>query len=171
MVFSMVSLVSPGRPMMKSPCTWMPTFLQFCTKVRPIGFEANDQQTRASVCHGPERLIIAVHARRAGPLKADRFEFLTERQHAVLTDVESVVVEEKFLGLRKHFVRLPEFARYVFHRAHAPRVAGKRLRPQAERTKSRTSARGVERNVRIQQERHIVFFDREMFLVNLGRER
>ena len=115
--------------------------------LRVAGFEADDQQTRAGVGHGFQGFVIAVHAGGAGPLEAHGLEFLAERQNAVLADVESVVVEEKFLRLREHLVRLLEFARHVFHRAHAPGVAGKRLRPQAKSTKSRASARGVERNV------------------------
>ncbi len=107
---------------------------------------------------------------RAGPLEANRLEFLAERQHAVFANVESIVVEEKFFRLREHLVRLLEFAGYAVHRTDAPGVPGKRLRPETESTQSRTSARGVKGNVRIQQERNIVIFDFEMLLVNLGGE-
>ena len=180
----MVSFVSPGRPMMKSPCTWMPTFLQFCTKVRPISTVAPFFRF-FRICGSPDSkptisrrapasamrfqsFVIAVHARGAGPLESHGLEFLAECEDAILANVESVVVKEKFLRLRKHLVRLPEFPRNILHRAHAPGVAGKRLRPQTKSAKGRASSRGVKRNVRIQQERHIVFFDREIFLVDLG---
>src|ERR1700736_214282 len=46
-----------------------------------------------------------------------------------------------------------------------------RLRPQTERTLRRTAARGVERNIRIQQERNIVAAKVEIALVNLRRPR
>jgi hypothetical protein len=74
-----------------------------------------------------------VNAGRAGPLKAHRLEFLAEREDAILANVEGIVVEEKFLGLRKHFVRLLELAGHRFNAAHAPGVTRESLRPQAER--------------------------------------
>ncbi len=43
-----------------------------------------------------------------------------------------------------------------------------RLRPQAERAHRRAAARGVERNVRIQQERNVVAREIEIALVDLG---
>ena len=128
----------------------------------------DDQQPAPAIRHGLQSLIVRVRARRARPLEANWLKLLAERQHAVLADVERIVVEEKFLRLGKHLVRLPEFPGYAFHRSHAPRMAGKRLRPQAERAKRRASARGVERNEGIQQERHIVFLDRQILLVYLG---
>src|SRR5580700_9892671 len=94
---------------------------------------------------------------RAGPLEADRFEFLAKSQHAILADVEGIVVKEKFLGLGEHLVGLLEFARHTVHRSHAPGVAGKRLGPQAERAQSRTASRGIKRNVRVQQKWNVIF--------------
>ena len=163
-VFSMVSLVSPGKPDdevavdvnadLLAVLDEVAAHLDGCAlldvlqNLRVARFETDDQQAAAGVGHGLQRLVIAMDARRAGPLEADRLEFLAERDDAVLANVERIVVEEEFLGLREHLVRLPEFARHVFHRAHAPGVAGKRLRPQAEGAKRRTSASGVERNER-----------------------
>src|SRR5579864_7137200 len=97
-----------------------------------------------------------MHTGGAGPLKAYRLEFLAEREDAILANVERVVVEEKFLGLGKHLVRLLEFARHRFHTAHAPGVAGKSLRPEAEGAESRTTARSIDRYEGVQQERDIV---------------
>ena len=71
----------------------------------------------------------------------------------------------------KHLVRLPEFPRHVFHRPHAPGMAGQRLRPQAKRAQRRASARGVKGNKRIQQERHIVILDCQILLIHVGRKR
>ena len=139
--------------------------------LRVAGFKSHDQQAAAGIGHGFQRFVVAVDARRAGPLEADRLEFLAERQNAIFANVERVVVEEKFLGLRKHLVRLLEFARHVFHRPRAPGMAGKRLRPQAEGAKRRTSARRVEGNERMQQERHVVILDRQIVLVDVGRKR
>src|ERR1700751_3745039 len=45
------------------------------------------------------------------------------------------------------------------------------LRPQAEGAESRTTARGVEGNERMQQERHAVFLDGKVALVYVGRKR
>src|SRR5580704_18173589 len=97
-------------------------------------------------------------ARGAGPLETHRFEFLAQSQNAIFPNVERVVVEEKFFGLRKHFVRLLEFASYAIHGTHAPRVSGKRLRPQTEGAKSRAPTRGVEGDIRVQQKWNVVIF-------------
>ena len=69
--------------------------------LRIAGLESDDQETRAAIGHGFQGFVIAVHARRAGPLKAYGLEFLAEREDAILANVERVVVEEKFLGLRE----------------------------------------------------------------------
>src|SRR6202050_3607903 len=98
-------------------------------------------------------------ANRGRPLEADGFEFLAKSQNAIFADVEGIVVKEKFLGLRKHFVRLLEFASYAVHRSHTPSVAGKSLRPKAERAQSRATSRGIKGNIRIQQEWNVVFLD------------
>src|SRR6202034_3726744 len=109
-------------------------------------------------------------AGRAGPPEPHRLEFLAKSQDPVLANVEGVVIKEEFLGLRKHLVRLAEFPCDVLDGPRAPRVAGKRLGPEAERTKGRTTPRGVKRNERMQQEWHIVFFNLHVFLIYIGRE-
>ena len=134
------------------------------------GFKTHDQQAAAGIGHRFQRLVIAVDARGAGPVETHWFEFLAEGQHAVLADVERIVVEEEFLRLRKHLVRLPEFARHILHRTRAPGVAGKRLRPQAEGAQRRASAGGVEGNEGMQQKRHVVLLDRHVLFVNVGGE-
>ncbi len=52
--------------------------------------------------------------------------------------------------------------------ALAPGVAGERLRPEAEGALRRAAARGVERDVGVQQERHVVAGDVHVALVDLG---
>ena len=100
-----------------------------------------------------------------------RLEVLAERQNPILADVERVVVEEELLRLREELERLPDFPGDVVDRSHAPCVAGQRLRPQAERAQRRTSARRIERYVRMQQERDVVVLDRQVALVDLGGKR
>src|ERR1700683_3056622 len=107
----------------------------------------------------------------AGPLEADGFEFLAKSQNAIFADVEGIVVKEKFLGLRKHFVRLLEFARHAVHRSHAPRVAGKRLGPKTKRAQSRAASRRIKRNIGIQEEWNVIIFDLQILLVDFGGER
>ena len=141
--------------------------LDVLQNLRVARFEAHDQQAAAGIRHGLQRLVISVDAGRAGPLEADGLEFLAESEDAILANVERIVVKEEFLGLRKHFVSLAEFPRDALDRSRAPRVAGKRLRPQAESTQGRTSSRRIERNEWVQQERHIVFFDFHVFLVDV----
>jgi hypothetical protein len=58
---------------------------------------------------------------------------------------------------------------HVVGRALAPGVAAQRLRPQAEGALRRAAARGVERDKRMQQERHVVLGDVEVAGVDLGR--
>src|SRR5208283_4622858 len=61
------------------------------------GFEANDEQASTAIRHGLQRFIIAVDARRGGPLELQGFELGAEFHDAVLADVEGVVVEENLL--------------------------------------------------------------------------
>src|SRR6185312_9127087 len=103
--------------------------------------------------------------------KADGLKFLAELEHAIFADVERIVVEEKFFGLREHLMRLLKLPRNALYRASTPRVTRKRLRPKAERAERRTSARCIKRNEGMQQKRHVVIFDREVFLVRIGGKR
>ncbi len=50
-------------------------------------------------------------------------------------------------------------------------MAGNRLRPHAERAQRRAPARRIERNVRVQKERHVVALNLQIALVNIGRKR
>ena len=104
-------------------------------------------------------------------MEFQRLELGAEIQDAILANIESVVVEENFLHLREIFDGLIYFARDVFGGAGAPGVAGNGLRPHAEGAKRRAAARGIERNVRIQEKWNVVAFDLQVALVNVGSER
>jgi len=105
--------------------------------LRVAGFEAHDKEPRSAVRHRFYRVVVAVHARRRRPLELQRFELGAKIQHAVLADVEGVVVEENFFHLGEVFDRLLHFPRHVFRRTRSPGMSRNRLRPHAERAKRR----------------------------------
>src|SRR5206468_11261559 len=74
--------------------------------LRAPGFEASDEESRARIGHRLHRLVIAVHARRRRPLKLQRLEFAAKVEHAVLADVEGIVVEDNLFHLWEAFERL-----------------------------------------------------------------
>ena len=104
-------------------------------------------------------------------MEADGLEFLAKSQNAIFADVEGIVVKEKFLGLRKHLVRLLKLARHAVHRSHAPSVAGKRLGPKTKRAQSRTASRRIKRNIRVQEEWNVIILDLQILLIDFGGER
>ena len=139
--------------------------------MRIAGFESNDEQSRAGIRHGFQRVVIAVHARGGRPLEFQRLEFGAKIQHAILANIESVVVEENLFHLRKIFDGLFYFAGHVFRGTGAPGMAGNCLRPHAESAQRRTTAGGVKGHVRIQEERYVVALNFQVALVNICRER
>ena len=184
MVLRMLSRVSPGSPMMKSP--WIDqaellavggealrhvdggALLDVLEDLLVARFVAHDQQAAAGFLHGLERVVIGGDARGAGPGEVERLELLAELDGALLAVVEGIVVEEDFLDLRELLERVADFVGDVVGGAQAPAVAGVRLRPQAEGAHRRAAARGVERNERVEQERNVVARDVEIALVDLG---
>ena len=66
---------------------------------------------------------------------------------------------------------LSDFAGDVISRPDAPRVAGQGLRPQTERAERGTSARRIERDIRMEQKRNVVVLDGEIAFVDLCGER
>ena len=129
---------------------------------------ADDQQPAAGFLHRLEGFVIGGDARGAGPGQAQRLQLGAQFDGARLLNVESVVVEEKFLHVRPDCFGLRHFGGDVVGGTLAPRMSAQRLRPQAERALRRTSARGVERDVGVQQERHVVARDIEVALVDFG---
>src|SRR5207302_4369120 len=146
-------------------------FLDVPQYLRIAGFKTHNKQAGARVRHGLERLIIAVAARRARPAETKGFELLREFEHAVFADVERIVVKEKFFGLREQFQRLADLFRDIIGGAHAPGVAGKRLRPQTKRAEGRAASRGIERYVGVEEKRNVVVLDLEVALVHGSGER
>ena len=104
-------------------------------------------------------------------MELQRLELAAKIDHTVFADIESVVVEENFLHLGKVAERLFHFARHVFRRTRPPGMPRNGLWPHAEGTERRAAARGVERHVRMQQERHVIALDLQVALVNVRRER
>src|SRR5208283_1521425 len=63
---------------------------------------------------------------------------------------------------------LGDFADDVVGRARAPGVPGNSLGPHAESAEGGAAARGVERDVRVQEERNVVALDLQIAFVDIG---
>ena len=132
------------------------------------GFVAHDEQPASGFLHRLERFVIGGDARSAGPGQAQRLQLGAQLDGARRLDIESIVVEEKLLHFRPVLLDLRHFSRHIVGGALAPRMSAQSLRPQAERALRRAAARGVERNVGMQQERHVVTRNVEIALVDVG---
>ena len=117
---------------------------------------ADDEQAAAGFLHGLQRLVIGGDARGAGPGQPERLQLCAQLDGARLLDVEGVVVEEKFFHVGPEFLGLRHLGGHGVGGTLAPRMSAQSLRPQAERTLRRASARGVQRDERIKQERNVV---------------
>ena len=71
--------------------------------LRIARFESHDKEPRPAIRHGLQLFVLAVAARRAGPLKFQWLEFLAQLDGPVAANVERIVVEENFLHLREVF--------------------------------------------------------------------
>jgi hypothetical protein len=96
------------------------------------------------------------------------FSFLAQLDGADLLDVEGVVVEEELLHFGEVLLGPGQLGGHVVGGALAPGVSAERLRPQAEGALRRAAARGVERDVGMQQEGHVVARHVHVALVDLG---
>ena len=136
--------------------------------LRIAGLEADDEQAAAGFLHGLEGVVIGGDARGAAPGEAEGLELFAELDGAGLLDVEGVVVEEELLDFREVLLGPFEFGGHVVGGALAPGVAAEGLRPEAEGALRRATARGVERDVGMEQEGHVVARDVHVALVDLG---
>src|SRR5882762_10030479 len=136
--------------------------------LRIAGFKAHDEEPCAGIGHAFEGFVVAVNAGRGGPAEFQWLEFAAQFEDAVLANIESIVVEENFLHLRKMFDGLLHFASHVVRRTHAPGVPGNGLRPHTESAERGAAAGGIERDERMEQKWDVVVFDLEVALVNVG---
>jgi len=132
------------------------------------GLEADDQKAAAGFLHGLEGVAVGGDARGAGPGDAEGLQLGAELDGAGLLDVEGVVVEEELLDVREVLFGPLHLSGDIVGGALAPGVAGEGLGPEAEGALRRAAAGGVERDVRVQQERHVVAGDVHVALVDLG---
>jgi hypothetical protein len=136
--------------------------------LRVAGLEADDEQAAAGFLHGLEGVVVGGDARGAAPGEAEGLELLTELDGADLLDVEGVVVEEELLDLGEVLLGPLELGGHVVGGPLAPGVAAEGLRPEAEGALRRAAAGGVERDVGMEQEGHVVLGDVHVALVDLG---
>src|SRR6266853_1813059 len=146
-------------------------FLNVLQDLRIAGFKAHDEEPCACISHALKGFVIAVNAGRGGPAEFQGLELAAQLEDAILANVESIVVEENFLHLRKIFDGLLHFASNVVRRTHAPSVPGNGLRPHAEGAQRGAAAGGIKRNERVQQKWDVVVFDLEVALVNVRGKR
>src|SRR5690606_5787512 len=95
-----------------------------------------------------------------------RLQFLAEFDGALLLVIEGIVIEEDLLQAGEVLERVAALVGDVVGGPNAPAVSGVRLRPEAEGAHRRASARGIERQERIQQERDVVTPEVEVALVD-----
>ena len=136
--------------------------------LRVARFVADDEQAASRFFHRLERFVIGGDARGARPGHLQRLQLFAKLDGARLLNVEGVVVEEEFLHPGPVLHGLLHFGGNGVRRALAPRVSAERLRPEAEGTLRRASTRGVERDERIEQERHVVLAGIDVALVNVN---
>ncbi len=132
------------------------------------GLEADDEQAAASVLHGFEGFAVGGDARGAGPGQAERLKLGAELDGAGLLDVEGVVVKEKLFDVREELFGMRHLGGDVVGGALAPGVTGEGLRPKAKGALGGAAARGVERNIGVQQEGHVVARDVHVAGVDVG---
>src|SRR5450759_4234048 len=102
-------------------------FLDVLQNLLIARFVAHNQEPAARVFHGLERFEVGCDSRCARPGQAQRFQLGAQFDGACLLEVESVVVEEKFLHVRPVVLRLGHFTRYVVRGTLAPRMSTERL--------------------------------------------
>src|SRR6202789_539038 len=144
------------------------TFLDVLEDLRVAGLVADDEETAASFFHGFESVKVGGDARGAGPGEAEGLQLFAELDGAGLLDIEGVIVEEELLDVRKELFGLLHFGSYVISRALAPCMAAEGLGPKAEGALGWAAAGGIKRDVGVQKERHAVFGDVEIAVVDLG---
>ncbi len=131
------------------------------------GFVADDEQPATGFLHGFQRVVIGGDARRATPGKFQLLQLAAQLNRARLLVIEGVVVEEDLLEAGKVFESPAALVHDIVGRTQAPAMARVGLRPEAERALSRTAARRVERDIRIQQKRDVIAPEIQIALINL----
>src|SRR5882724_5967905 len=127
----------------------------------------NDQQAATCFLLRFERLVIRGDARGAAPGHIERLELGAQLDGAGLLDVEGIVVEEYFAEIWPVFLYLGHLQGYAISGALAPRMPTEQLRPQTEGALCRASARRIEGQVWIEEERNVVLAHIEVALVNV----
>src|ERR1700732_1087196 len=77
--------------------------LDVLQNLRIAGFESHDEQSRASIGHGFQRVVIAMHARSGRPLEFQWLKLGAKVQDTVLADVGGVVIEKNIFLLWEIF--------------------------------------------------------------------
>ena len=131
------------------------------------GLEADQQQAQAVIAQLPQRFVIEVCARVAGPRELQLLHALRDLDGTGFVDGERVVVEhplahavaEKLLA---HF----HLADHGGGRFSAVNVAADGLRPEAEAAFGRAAAPRIERNIGVLQVADEVVLDLQIAVIN-----
>ena len=132
---------------------------------------ADDEEAEPAVLHRLQRLAVDVRARVRRPRDTELAEALRDRDGALRVGRERVVVEEELLHVGEVPLEALALLEHVLDAARAVAVAGRHLRPQAERAARRAAAARVERHVRVLAVGAVVLLVVEVARVDVGRER
>ena len=143
-------------------------FFDVLQDLRIAGFIAHNQKAAACFLHRLQRLVVGGNARRAGPRHVQRLQLGAEFNRARLLNVEGVVVKKEFLDPGPVFLGLGHFAGHVVSGAFAPGVTAGGLRPQAEGALRRASARGIQRDIGVEQKGHGVTPRIEIAIIDIS---
>src|SRR5581483_7337903 len=134
-------------------------------------FVADQQQPQAIVAHDFQCVARNVGLGVAGPDHSELAELARDRFGPRTVVREGVVIEEKFLHLRKSLLGPAHFLDHVADAARPVAMTADRLRPQTEGAARFTAAPGIERDVRMLQITDKIILDGEIALVNRRYER
>jgi hypothetical protein len=142
--------------------------LDVLENLRIAGLEADDEQAATGFFHGLERFAVGGDARGAGPCQIERLELFAQLDGATFWMLK--VSSSKKNSFTSGKFSLAHFSSAATSSVDRLRQAwpAQRLRPEAEGALRRAAARGVERDVRVQQERHVVAGHVHVALVDLG---
>ena len=130
-------------------------------------FVTDEEQAQAGILERLDRVVIEIGAAVAAPGQAERCQLFRDFAGARQVRGEGVVIEEKFLHLRKELLHVGHFVGDILRRTHAIFVSADGLRPEAEGALRRATAAGVKAHVRMQQVTDEIFFDLQIALVDV----
>src|SRR5215831_10856015 len=138
------------------------TFLDILKNLRIARLKAHNQQAAPCIFHGFERLVVCMHARGTRPGLLQGLQCFTQRQRAPLPPGKGVIVKEDLPQVREEYLHPSDFSDDIGNAACAPGMAADGLWPQAEGAQRWATARGIKRDIGMEQKRDIILRDIEV---------